>query len=124
MRNTVAKQEIEQLITTSEVALSPSEVETQLDGLCNRVTVYRVLERLEKEGIIHKFTNVNGVLKYASCHNCSTQNKHHHNHAHFNCVKCGDVTCLENVEPSFNLPKGYKVAEVNFTLSGVCPKCK
>ncbi|SFU76091.1 Fur family transcriptional regulator, ferric uptake regulator [Pustulibacterium marinum] len=123
MRNTIAKTEIQKLLNHSDVALSPSEIETQLHGLCNRVTVYRVLERLEKEGFVHKFTNVDGVLKYAVCQDCDTNHIHHHNHAHFNCTKCGDVTCLETVEPKFEVPVNYEVAEINFTLSGICPKC-
>lgn len=45
-RNTIAKTKILDLINTAEVALSHAEIETLLDGLCNRVTIYRVLDRL------------------------------------------------------------------------------
>jgi len=120
-RNTTAKTEIQDLIVTSNVALSHSEIQKSLDGLCDRVTIYRVLERLLEEGTIHKIVNVDGVVKYAGCHSCSV--KHSHNHIHFSCQKCKSVTCLENVEPSYKLPKNYKVSEMNFTLSGLCPQC-
>jgi Fur family ferric uptake transcriptional regulator len=120
-RNTIAKTEIQQLIITSPVALSHSEIQNSLDGLCDRVTIYRVLERLLDEGIIHKIINIDGIVKYAGCHSCSE--KHNHNHIHFNCEKCMTVTCLKNVEPSYNLPQNYKVSEMNFTLSGICPEC-
>jgi len=104
-RNTTAKTEIQELIITSNVALSHSEIQKSLNGLCDRVTIYRVLERLLEEGFIHKIVNVDGVVKYAGCH------------------KCKSVTCLDDVEPSFKLPKNYKVSEMNFTLSGLCPQC-
>jgi Fur family ferric uptake transcriptional regulator len=120
-RNTTAKTEIQVLITTSNVALSHSEIQKLLEGLCDRVTIYRVLERLLEEGTIHKIVNVDGVVKYAGCHSCSV--KHSHNHIHFSCQKCKSVTCLEDVEPSYKLPKNYKVSEMNFTLSGLCPQC-
>jgi Fur family ferric uptake transcriptional regulator len=120
-RNTTAKTEIQELILSSKSALSHAEIQKQLIGLCDRVTIYRVLERLTDEGLIHKVVNVDGVVKYAGCHSCSE--KHNHNHIHFSCQKCKSVTCLENVEPSFKLPRNYTVSEVNFTLSGLCPKC-
>jgi len=120
-RNTTAKTEILNLISRSKVALSHSEIEMRLDGLCNRVTIYRVLERLEEEGQIHKFVNIDGHLKFAACHDCN--DLHHHNHAHFNCVACGSVTCLEKVEPLFKMPPHYQVQQLNFTLSGICPLC-
>ena len=53
-RNTTAKTEIQDLIVSSSVALSPSEIQKSLEGLCDRVTIYRVLERLMVEGVIHK----------------------------------------------------------------------
>ena len=120
-RNTTAKTEIQELIASSSVALSHSEIQKSLEGLCDRVTIYRVLERLMEEGVIHKIVNVDGVVKYAGCHSCSV--KHSHNHIHFSCQKCKAVTCLDDVEPSFKLPKNYKVSEINFTLSGLCPQC-
>ena len=120
-RNTAAKTEIHHLISQSPVALSHSEVQATLNGLCDRVTIYRVLDRLVEEGVIHKIINIDGVVKYAGCHSCSET--HHHNHIHFSCQKCKSVTCIDNVEPAFKLPKKYKVHEVNFTVSGICPQC-
>jgi len=74
-----------------------------------------------EEGVIHKMVNVDGVVKYAGCYSCSK--KYSHNHIHFSCQKYKAVTCLEDVEPSFKLSKNYKVSEMNFTLSGLCPQC-
>jgi len=120
-RNTTAKTEILDLISQSETALSHSEIQSSLDGLCDRVTIYRVLDRLVEEDLVHKVINTDGGVKYAGCHSCSV--KHSYNHLHFSCQKCKSVTCLEDVEPSFKLPKNYKVNEMNFTLSGLCPQC-
>ncbi len=125
-RNTIAKTEILNVLNHSSVALSHSEIQAELNGLCDRVTIYRVLERLISEDEIHKVVNLDGTVKYAACHSCSSEKKHihTHNHAHFSCEKCKEVTCLEDIEPNFKIPKEYQVNEMNFTLSGICPNCK
>ena len=120
-RNTVARTEILNLLNQSEVALSHSEIQSLLGGLCDRVTIYRVLERLIQEQLIHKVANLDGGLKYANCHGC--RSTHSHNHVHFSCEKCKSVTCLEDIRPSFKLPEEYKVSGVNFLVSGLCPDC-
>lgn len=121
-RNTTAKTEILKLINQSPVALSHSEIQTTLDGLCDRVTIYRVLDRLVEEDLVHKVVTIEGSVKYARCTHDDTTH-HNHNHIHFSCKQCLTVTCLEDVEPSFKLPKKYKISEVNFTVSGLCPEC-
>ena len=120
-RNTAAKTAIQNAISNSEFALSHSEIQAAISDLCDRVTTYRVLERLADEGSIHKIINTDGVIKYATCTSCSE--KHNHNHAHFSCEKCKTVTCLQNVEPVYKLPEKYLVNEANFVLSGLCPNC-
>jgi Fur family ferric uptake transcriptional regulator len=121
IRKTIAKNEIQKLITSSRVALSQAEIQSATKGLCDRVTIYRVLDRLTEEGLIHKVINVDGVMKYAGCHTCTIEHKH--NHVHFSCESCKSVTCLMDIEPTFKLPPAYRVKEMNFTLSGVCPQC-
>lgn len=120
-RKTVAKTAIFDLLNHSDVALSHAEIQTALDGLCDRVTIYRVLDRLIEEDSVHKVVNVDGGVKYASCHACEII--HNHNHIHFSCENCKSVTCIEDVQPLFKLPKQYKVSDVNFTVSGLCPQC-
>lgn len=120
-RKTAAKTQILALISQSNSALSHGEIQLALDGLCDRVTIYRVLDRLTAEKLIHKVVNIEGGVKYASCHSCSTI--HNHNHIHFSCENCKSLTCVDEVQPSFNLPPKYTVTEVNFTVSGLCPNC-
>lgn len=120
-RNTTAKTEILKLINQSDVALSHAEIQLSLEGLCDRVTIYRVLDRLTEEGRIHRIVNIDGGVKYASCTGCSAV--HQHSHIHFSCQKCKSVTCMEGIEPAFSLPAAYQISEVNFTVSGLCPQC-
>jgi len=121
IRNTTAKSKILDLINNSKTALSHAEINTALKDSCNRVTVYRILDRLMDEGLVHKAVNTAGVVKYAACNDCEPG--HNHNHVHFSCEKCKIVTCLEDVEPTFSIPDNYQVNEVNFSISGICPAC-
>ena len=124
MRKTVAREAILKIINTSEVALSQAEIQAILpDGLCNRVTIYRVLDRLVEEKLIHQITNIDGVVNYANCR-CCLKEHHTHQHLHFNCEKCMTVTCIDDVEPTFHLPTNYQVNKINFMISGICPNCK
>lgn len=122
-RNTTAKTSILELIKNSEVALSHAEIQKLNQDLCDRVTIYRILERLIAEDIIHKIATPDGTIKYASCHHSHDAPKHIHNHVHFSCEKCHSVTCLDSVEPTYTVPENYLVKDVNFTLSGLCPDC-
>lgn len=122
IRNTSAKTTILDILTKSEVALSHNEIHKLTAGICDRVTIYRVLDRLINEDLIHKAVNLDGMIKYASC--SISDHQHTHNHVHFSCQKCNLVTCLDQIKPHFTLPNDYLVKEVNFTLSGLCPECK
>lgn len=120
-RRTQSKKAISDLFEQSSVALSHADIESELDGLCNRVTIYRVLDRLVDEGVIHKLMDVDGVAKYMACIDCLDDHSHHH--LHFSCQSCGQVSCLHHVVPSFKLPSGYVAVEANFTVSGTCANC-
>jgi len=120
-RKTAAKTKIHELLAASKTALAHSDIQHMVGGLCDRVTIYRVLDRLAEAGAIHKIVDMDGTVKYAACRMCSAG--HHHNHVHFSCQKCHALLCLENVVPSYTLPETYTVLETNFTLSGLCPQC-
>ncbi|MEZ4917300.1 MAG: transcriptional repressor [Chitinophagales bacterium] len=122
-RTTTAKTTIIELIESSEIALSQQDIQDKIGNLCNRVTTYRVLERLLDEGKVHKVLDFDGVAKYSSCENCEHEHHHDHHHVHFSCTVCNKVTCLHNVIPTFKLPENYTAQDYNFTVSGVCPEC-
>ncbi|SDR00565.1 Fur family transcriptional regulator, ferric uptake regulator [Chryseobacterium soldanellicola] len=122
VRNTKAKSEVLDLINNSDTALSHHIIHEKLGDLCNRVTIYRILDRLEEEGHIHKIVNIDGVVNYARCNSCQ-KDLHNDNHLHFNCKKCNEVICIENVIPRIDIPKEFIVEEYNFIVSGICPKC-
>jgi len=87
----------------------------------NKTTVYRVLDRLEDEGVIHSFNGKEGLKWYAKCEGCSS-NKHLDKHPHFQCTECDKVECLSLDVKIPNL-KNHKVDTTNILLMGQCEAC-
>jgi Fur family ferric uptake transcriptional regulator len=106
----------------TEGALSVVELIEEHKPQMNKTTVYRVLDRLEDEGILHSFTGKEGLKWYAKCHSCTS---HHHvdTHPHFQCNTCGKTECLEDTVPVPNVPN-FKVQKVEFLVYGECEDCQ
>jgi|694.fasta_scaffold21297_7 Fur family ferric uptake transcriptional regulator len=123
-RNTIYQELVLEHLTKAGVALSHAEIQKMMDGSINRVTIYRILDRFESKGILHKIIDGEGIAKYALCKDCkSTKSVHNHNHIHFNCTQCFEVSCIENSPLHFELPEKYHVEKINFNVMGICPKC-
>jgi Fur family ferric uptake transcriptional regulator len=122
-RNTVSKQHVMQLLQDAKGPLALSDIQQRSEGVCDRVTVYRILDRLLQDGQVHKSVSGQGVTHFAWCKTCDHGDRHDHHHIHFHCDECGEVVCLDHVIPEFKLPRKYKMREVNFSVSGVCPQC-
>jgi len=123
VRNTPAKRFVMGHITATAKAVSQRELQESENNRFDRVTLYRVLERLVSEGILHRATDKDGVIRYALCNHQHDNETCSHQHLHFHCETCDEVSCLENIIPQFNLPKGYKSHQVHFTIAGTCKKC-
>ena len=95
-----------------------------LDALANRInksTVYRMLEKLEDDGVIHSFLTMDQIRFYALCKGCSS-GCHVDSHAHFQCTSCKRVSCLaeEIVLPT---PKRARITGAQVLLMGQCESC-
>jgi len=96
------------------------------EGLKNvdRVTLYRTLESLTGQGIIHKAFQEKNEIYYAICGTQCSKSHHEHNHVHFKCSNCDAVTCekpTENIEISV---PGVDIHKISIHIEGVCKSCK
>lgn len=80
--------------TEDATALSTVELIRRLDKFLNKTTVYRLLSKLEDDGVLHSFLGFDGVKWFAKCRACSKTN-HSDIHPHFQCVSCGKSECLD-----------------------------
>jgi Fur family ferric uptake transcriptional regulator len=122
-RNTKHKQHVIALLSVTGPALSADEVLDRLEDAPNRVTVYRILDRLEREGIAHRVVGINGTAYYSLCETQCGGHGHQHNHAHFQCRKCMEVSCLE-IEPALPKHGAYLIEDQQVLLIGLCTTCK
>lgn len=102
-------------------AISAKKLIERLDSKFNKTTIYRVLDKLEDDGVLHSFLGKSGLKWYAKCNDCSES---HHNdvHPHFQCLECGKVDCLD---VSVNLPKipNREIEVSQFLIQGKCETC-
>ncbi len=122
-RATPARVAVLALLESAERALSHHDVEAVLaDSGYNRVTLYRVLDWMERKGLAHRTVDTLRVFRYSIA---ATNTSLHKTHAHFRCDDCGKVYCLENIPvASPALPAGFSGKTVELCVSGHCARCK
>ncbi|MEL6822136.1 MAG: transcriptional repressor [Calditrichota bacterium] len=122
MRKTKAVLRVQEFLDRRDSAVSVVELVEHLNDEMNKVTVYRILARLEEEGLIHSFLDKDGLTWYAKCQNCE-RNDHNDNHPHFQCNKCSNIICLPI---SIKIPaiENHYVEKKNILLIGICEECR
>jgi Fur family transcriptional regulator, ferric uptake regulator len=124
LRHTDCREHIVDIFLQSTYALSHADVEEAIGESHDRVTVYRTLRTFLDKGLIHRVLDDLSFPKYALCKAPCAVHEHHHAHVHFKCNQCGQTNCLEDVViPTVVLPTGYRPAETNLLINGVCINC-
>lgn len=90
----------------------------------NRVTLYRTLESLKEQGIIHKAFQEKNESYYAICGQQCSKTHHEHDHIHFKCSNCESVTCEKPTKALEILIPGIDIHKVSIHVEGVCKLCK
>lgn len=109
------------VFTARNDAISAVELVKKSESQMNKTTVYRILDRMEEEGMIHSFKDSNGLLWYAKCNNCSSH-KHSDLHPHLHCKKCGGIKCL-NIDITIPTTHNVKIDTAEIMLTGTCEEC-
>lgn len=112
-------------IQESDRPMSLADIEDELCTL-EKSSIFRVLTLLLQHGVVHTVEDGRGIVKYELCHgdsrgHCLPEELH----AHFYCEVCHELTCLTDIHvPQIALPEGYKMLSANYTIKGLCPKCR
>ena len=94
-----------------------------LVGDMDRVTLFRVLNIFEMKNIIHRIRLENENTLFALCKDECAGDKHVHNHIHFQCEICLDVSCLSiDNFPVLKLPN-YTFNNIDINVTGLCVNC-
>lgn len=119
-RHTRQRAAIEKAFENVQRPLSPQEVADLARKAVPQLgiaTVYRALNELEEEGIIHPVELPGQNRRYEK------SGLHHHHH--FHCRVCDRVYDLEGcfLKSDLKLPPGFHVSQHDITLTGTCPDC-
>lgn len=123
LKNTRQRQVVLGAFTGSNRAFSQPELEKQLKGEMDRVTLYRILNSFEEKGILHSILDQDGTMNYASCSDSCSAGQHHDQHIHFNCRKCKNVYCLPSPNPVVHVPDSFKAENLSVIAIGLCDAC-
>jgi Fur family ferric uptake transcriptional regulator len=120
-RVTAPRVKVLAVLSSAGRALSHQEIlkrAGRVRGL-DRVTVYRVLEWLERQGLVHRFADDERVWRFIAGGDVARE------HAHFKCERCGTVTCLDetSLARKLELPVGYRSTKIELTVRGLCSTC-
>jgi Fur family ferric uptake transcriptional regulator len=121
IRKTKSVQTLLDIFETNKGAVSVVHLIDLLKEQMNKTTIYRILERLENDGIVHSFMDKDGLKWYAACQGCSSK-KHSDIHPHFQCEECGQVDCLP-VELELPTIPNREIKFSQVLLIGKCEKC-
>lgn len=102
-------------------AISAIDLIKRFSSQINKTTVYRILDKLDDDGVLHSFLDVNGIKWYAKCNGCSVTG-HVDTHPHFQCVSCGKVDCLSI---DVHIPKipNREIVSSQILIQGKCNTC-
>lgn len=120
---TDSRRKILSLFLNTFDALTHGDIESKAGEKFDRVTVYRTLQTFVDKGIIHTIPTSDNSVRYALCKDCE-EGHHHDDHVHFICSQCNRTICLDDtVSPQIDVPKGYKVENVQVLINGICKDC-
>ena len=123
------KKILEYLKENHNRTLTASDIDTYLKTCGNEVnitTIYRYLDKLEKEGTIMKYVAEKGcqaTYQYVEAgHDCD-------GHLHLQCVKCGQVIHLEchfmhEILEHVEKEHGFVMQCKNSIIYGMCNTCR
>ena len=116
LRKTKHLEHVLQAFRQSSDALSAGMLLDALANEINKSTVYRMLQKLEDDGVIHSFLTIDQIRFYALCKGCSS-GRHVDTHAHFQCTSCKRVSCVpeEIVLPT---PGRARITSAQVLLTG------
>lgn len=112
---------LEHLMKSSKV-LSQSDIEESLRPLCNRSTIYRILNKLSEKKIVQQIM-IDEVNKYFF-DDKTIKNADEYAYVYFLCVRCNQVVPVDKLNKDrFNLAEGFVQLHYNFVIKGICNKC-
>lgn len=123
LRITAPRLGVLRVLADADRPLSYSEVLERIGDMdWDPATVYRNLVKLRDAGLAPIASRVNGIDRYM----LRSEQRDVHNHPHFACDDCGQLTCLPDAITDATVldgPWAKAVKQASVQLRGQCPDC-
>lgn len=118
---TPARVRVLQLLLAADTAMSHQALQQAAAAsgqAFDKVTLYRVLDWLVAQGLLHSVTGHDRVRRFSPMHAHAT-------HAHFECNDCGRLFCLPGKLSAStpDIPAGFQSERLDITVHGRCMEC-
>jgi len=120
LKSTPGRRAVLQTLEKATSPLSPEQIHAKAGSeVCDRATVYRILESLGEAGLVQRV-----ILDGKTLYLPEESNHHHH---HIVCRKCRSTVCLDEclISPLEKRAKqlGFREIRHSLQLTGLCAKC-
>ena len=118
---TPARVRVLQLLLAADATMSHQALQqaaTASGQTFDKVTLYRVLDWLVAQELVHSVTGQDRVRRFSLV-------RAHHGHAHFECSGCGRLFCLHSALATVipDVPSGFIPVTLDITVLGRCADC-
>ena len=125
LRSTTPRLAVIQILASADRPLSHSDVVKLIkDTDCDPATIFRNLIKLKDAGLAPVVSRVDGIDRY-SFNSGQGEETAVHQHPHFACDDCGQVTCLPPMSAPMELdePWSKAISQATIQFRGQCPQC-
>ncbi|MCF7954282.1 MAG: transcriptional repressor [Phycisphaerae bacterium] len=122
LRQTHPRRAVLRVLIDADAPITHQQITDKLsDSPPDKVTIYRVLDCLMENGIVHRAFMKDRTAFFELAHNCSKTQCH----PHFTCTNCKKTICIKNAKiPLAEInEKGFKINHQKVELEGLCPEC-
>lgn len=122
--NTKQKDLLLDVISSQKKEFTIKDIYSKLNNKVGLTTIYRFIEKLEKENLVTKSVGIDNMTYYQYLGKCN-----HENHFYLKCDKCGEmkhIDCDCILELSEHIHKEHKFIpnKEKIIINGICNKCK
>ena len=121
--NTKQKDTILEVIQKQRKEFAIKDIYHELNGKVGLTTIYRLVDKLEKEGHLKKINHQDDTFYYQYLEECNEEN-----HFYLKCDKCGnlihiDCDCINDLYEHISHKHNFKLNKENIIINGLCSKC-
>ena len=122
--NTKQKDIILSIIKNCKHKFTVKNIYEELNGTVGLTTIYRLIDKLIKEGRITKNISKDNITYYQYLEKCNCNN-----HFYLKCDNCGsmihiDCDCIDELSSHILKKHKFELSKENIIINGLCNDCK